>query len=528
MGNARKAVVVGTGAGGLTAAAHLAKHGFEVIALDQADRIGGFLAPFTIEGYTFDPGLHYIGQARLGQALDGVLGPLGIDVDRLFLEMNPDGFDAYRFPGFEVRMCRGLERYRDRLAAAFPAERDGLRRMFELVRRFGEVLPLLSMQKRPGLGDLRAALHLPSVLRWERATFGDLLGHHLKDPRARAVLAAPDGDVGLPPSQLGALAGLAVLDHYLDGAFFPRGGGGALRDALVGSAERDGARFRTHANVLEILVRDGAVAGVRLEGGERIDADVVVSDVDPTITLGKLLDSSVVPSTLRSKVAETRPSISCFVMYLGMRRNLRSRGLGAFNVWDYPTWDLDALYAPMLAGELPTELCMFISSSTERDDSSRLAPSGCSTLQIATFLPWEPFARWADLRPEERGPEYRQLRKEISDRLLSDVEKRWPGLVGDIEVQAVSTPLSNTDYTRAVRGGIYGPAHTPEQLGRRRFHSRTPIGGLFLAGSGVYGCGIVSCAASGRTAALLAAGAEPSVPEKKGLRRGVERFLHAR
>lgn len=524
----RKAVVVGTGAGGLAAAAHLAKRGFEVIALDQADRIGGFLAPFTLEGYTFDPGLHYVGQARRGQALDGILGGLGIDVSRLFVEMDPEGFDAYRFPGFEIRMCRGLERYRDRLVAAFPAERDGLRRVFELVRRYGEVLPLLSMHRRPGLAELKAALHLPSVLRWERATFGDLLGHYLKDPRVRAVLAAPDGDVGLPPSHLAALAGIGVIDHYLDGAFFPRGGSGALRDELVGSAERRGARFRTHTNVVEILVRDGAVTGVRLEGGERIDADVVVSDADPTITFGKLLDPSVVPSTLRSRVKETRPSISCFVMYLGMKRDLRSHGLGAFNVWDYPTWDLDALYAPVLAGEVPKELGMFLSSSTSRDDSGRLAPSGCSVLQIATFVPWEPFARWADMRPEERGPEYRQLRKEISDRLLEAVEKRWPGLVGDIQVQSVATPLSNTDYTRAVRGGIYGPAHTPEQIGRRRFQSRTPIGGLYLVGSGVYGCGVVSCLVSGRVAADLAAGAEPSVPESKGLRRGVERLLHAR
>jgi all-trans-retinol 13,14-reductase len=522
----RKAVVVGTGAGGLTAAAYLAKDGFDVVAFDQADRIGGFLAPFALDGYTFDPGVHYVGRARPGQALDGVLGALGIDVGRSFVEMDPDGFDAYRFPGFEVRMCRGLEHYRDRLIEAFPAERDGLRRVFEVVHRFGEVRPLLSLHQRPTLSQLRTALHLPSVLRWERATFGEFLGHYLKDPRARAVLAAPDGDVGLPPGQLGALAGIGVLDHYLDGAFFPRGGSGALRDALVSSAERHGARFRTHADVTEILVREGVVTGVRLAGGERIEADVVVSDADPTVTFGKLLARDAVPSKLRSKVERTRPSLSAFVIYLGMKRELRSRGFGSFNVWDYPSWDLDGLYAPVLAGELPHELGIFLSSSTERDDSGKLAPSGCSTLQIATFVPWEPFSAWADKPPGERGPEYRQLRQDFSDRMMEAVEKRWPGLVGDVAVQRVATPLSNTDYARGVRGGIYGPAHTPDQIGRRRFQTRTPIGGLYLTGAGVYGCGVVGCLAAGRAAAAVAVGKQPAVPERKGLRRRIEQQLH--
>jgi len=524
---ARKAVIVGTGAGGLSAAAHLAREGFDVVALDRADRIGGYLAPFKADGYTFDPGVHYVGQVRPGGLLNDVLGGLGIDVSRSFLEMDPDGFDVYRFPDLEIRMCRGLERYRDRLASVFPAERDGLRRVFEIVSRYGEVSRLLMLPGRRQLSDLPAALKMPSVLRWERATFRELLGHYLKTPRARAVLAAPGGDVALPPSKMAALAGIGVLDYYSDGAFFPRGGTGPLRDALVGRAEQDGARFRTNANVVEILVRNGAVTGVLLDGGERIEADVVVSDADPTVTFGKLLDPSDVPYKLQQKVEDTRPSFSTFVIYLGMNRDLRSRGFGAFNVWDYPSWDLDALYAPLFTRELPRDHGLFLSSSTTRDDTGTLAPEGCSTLQIATLLPWEIFAPWADVPPEERDSEYHQLRQQITEQLLEAVEKRWPGLVGDVVVQRVWTPLSNADYTGAVHGGIYGPAHVPDQMGRRRFRSRTPIRGLYLTGSGVYGAGIGPCFAAGRAAATFAVRAQPSAAEK-GPRHGFGRLLHAR
>lgn len=528
----RKAIVVGTGAGGLSAAAHLAKRGFEVIALDQADRVGGFLAPFTADGYTFDPGVHYVGHARRGQLFDSVLGELGIDVERAFVEMDPDGFDLYRFPDFEIRMCRGIERYRDRLIEHFPADRAGLHQFFDVVSRFGQVSKLLVPGSKRRLQDLLALRHLPSLLRLQNATFAHLLDEYVQNPKAKAVLAAACGDAGLPASKLSALVAIGLLDHYGDGAFFPRGGSGALRDALVESAQKNGAQFCTHADVAEILVRQGDVKGVRLVGGERLEADVVISNADPTVTFGKLLAADVVPRKLRSRVEEVQPSLATLIIFLGMRRDLRSYGLGAFNVWDYPTWDLDALYAPALAGQLSAERSygFFLSSSTLRDDSNRLAPNGCSTLQIATFVPWEPFAAWANVPPEGRGEDYRKLRKELADRLLERVDRSWPGLIGDIAVQKVATPLSNNDYTRAVRGGIYGPAQTPEQMGRRRFSVRTPIRGLYLAGAGVYGAGVASCLASGLTAAALATKQKASVVYETGggFWRGFQRLLHAR
>jgi len=506
MTTASKAIVVGTGAGGLTAAAYLAKDGFDVVALDQADRIGGFLAPFTVDGYSFDPGVHYIGGARRGQLLDRVLGDLGIDVERSFIELDPDGFDAYHFPDFEVRMCRGLERYRDRLIECFPQERTGLHRLFDFVARYHEALRVWPLGRRlPRMSDLGAWRHL-SVLRWLRSSFADLLGHMLHDPKARAVIAAPDGDVGLPPSQLSALTGIGVLDHYLGGAFYPRGGSGALRDALVECATKHGARFRTGADVTEILVRGSSVVGVQLASGERLEADVVVSDVDPTITFGKLLARAEVPGRLRRKVERTKHSLSSFTIFLGLRRDLRERDLGAFNHWLYPTWDLEACYAPIVDGRIPDQLALFVSSSTSRDDSGRLAPAGCSTLQIVAFMPWQPFARWAEVPPEQRGADFHQLRREIADRMLADVDRHLPGLVGDVAVERISTPLSNTDYVRTVQGGIYGPAHTADQMGPWRFAARTPIHGLVLAGAGVYGCGVATCLATGRNAAAIAAG----------------------
>ena len=74
MSNNKKAVVIGTGAGGLTAAATLAQSGFEVVALERAKQLGGYLNPFKRRKYHFDPGVHYVGTAWKGGLLNRVLG----------------------------------------------------------------------------------------------------------------------------------------------------------------------------------------------------------------------------------------------------------------------------------------------------------------------------------------------------------------------------------------------------------------------------------------------------------------------
>ena len=61
-----KAVVIGTGAGGLTAAVGLAQQGFEVVALEREKQLGGFLNPFKRRHYHYDPGVHYVGQCNPG------------------------------------------------------------------------------------------------------------------------------------------------------------------------------------------------------------------------------------------------------------------------------------------------------------------------------------------------------------------------------------------------------------------------------------------------------------------------------
>lgn len=291
MGSAPRAIIVGTGAGGLAAAAYLARDGFDVLALEQAEEVGGFLRPFRRDGFEFDPGLHYVGACRPGQMLHTVLAGLGLAAESMFCELDPDGFDVFRFPDLEVRACRGLDAYCARLSALFPDDAAGLTRLFARARRIERVAEaaLHLAERRPRPGDLRALPALPGFLGLRHRSLAELLATTLRSPRARAVLAAQSGDYGLPPSRASAIGALLNLLHYADGAFFPRGGSGALRDAIVEVTTRAGARFETGCRVRRILIDAGRVVGVEAADGRRFAANIVVSDADPTVTLGELV-----------------------------------------------------------------------------------------------------------------------------------------------------------------------------------------------------------------------------------------------
>ena len=499
----RRAIVIGTGAGGLTAASRLAREGFEVTALEAAKQLGGYLNPFARKRYHFDPGVHYMGQCGPGEMVDRVLRGAGVNTEGLWCAMDPDGFDVIRFPGFEIRFPAGIENFRDRVAEAFPQDTRDLDRFLKEAHAVDAAMAAVTRLK-PRLRTLSAMRFLPALARWSKVTYGEMLESLVGNPRLRAVLAAQCGDYGLPPSKAPATLGLGVLNHFADGGWFPRGGSGTLRDALVAAGEANGATYRRRAPVARIRTHQGRVVGVTLASGEQLDCDVIVSAIDPTLTFGELLDADVAPPKLKEKAARTQSSAGSVCVFLGLERDLRDYGLGAFNVWDYPGWDLDAYYGDIANGKMPSEWPFFLSPNSLKDSSGAMAPAGCSTLEVVTLAPYAPFERWAGTPSFKRGQDYVDFKNQIADSLLEAVDRRWPGLVGDVAVKDIATPLTNQHFAGAVRGAAYGPAALPEQFGARAYRPWTPIGGLFLAGAGVLGPGVAPCLASGLMAARIA------------------------
>lgn len=321
-------IVIGSGIGGLVAGLTCARQQRSVLVLEAGKQFGGYTNPFARKRFHFDPGIHYIGESGEGGSFRHLLDRLGLESVR-FQELDPDGFDHYVFPDYDVKNCRGLMRFHDRLAADFPTEQNGLDRFFRLLRDADFAIKAAG---RPNVKNfVRLLRSTPGVLRWSRATVAEMLHHYFRDPRLKAALAGPVGDLGLPPTRLSALMHLGLLTHYANGAFVPQGGGGALRDAFVDAMKAEGADLVRNARVDQILHERGRVVGVRTQAGATYRARAVISNAQATATY-QMVGLDHLSARLQKKVQRTEHSCGSLVVFLGVNGDLDTRQLGSSNI----------------------------------------------------------------------------------------------------------------------------------------------------------------------------------------------------
>lgn len=502
--NKHDIIVIGSGIGGLTAALTCARAKRDVLVLEAGKQFGGYLNPFARRHFHFDPGVHYIGEAGPGGSFRGLLDRLGLDSVE-FCELDPDGFDRYNFPGYEARNCKGIDRFRDRIAADVPEERDALFRFFELVHDFDRLsgLRLSGGARSSGAEMWRAARAVPSLARWFRATLAEMLAHYFKDPRVKAAIAGPVGDLGLPPNRLSAVMHLALLSHYANGAYFPAGGSGPLRDAFVSALREEGATLERNARVESILHRGGVARGVQLSDGRVFHAKTIISNTQATDTYAMAGLEHLTPR-FQKKVRATEHSIGSIVICAGVDGALDTSSVGSANIWSYDNLDIDVAFSPKAMSDYRECGSFFLTVPTNKDPDGGLAPQGKQCVELVTLCGTKAFAPWFGKKTMRRGEEYARLKDEIASFYLERAEKHLPGLREHIDFYEVGTPATNLSYTLSPEGNIYGPAHTPQQLVPFRYGTQTPIDGLFLCGASVISAGVVSCAASGRTAGKLA------------------------
>jgi phytoene dehydrogenase-like protein len=480
--------------------------------VDQHAVAGGSGTVFRRRGYEFDVGLHYLGGCHPDGVLPRVLRGAGV-TDVEFEEMDPDGFDTLVFPDFTFRVPKGIDAFRDRLVAAFPEERRGVDRHVALLRQLQRAMRALG---RP----LAMAGALPrslTLLRWAGATFGEFLDTCTRAPRLRAVLAGQHGNYALPPSRASLVVGAGIALHYLEGAYYPRGGGQVLSDRLAEAVERHGGTILLLSRVTRILVEAGRVRGVQLEsphlGPVVVSAPVVVSNADLKQTMTTLVGAEHLRPATAARVRRFEMSPGLAVLYLGLRRDLVAEGHPRTNYWVATGYDCETGYAAVRRGEFPAEPVVYVSIASVKDPTNpHLAPAGMTNVQAMAIAPSAPPA-WGVRAEDARsggyrgGPAYQDRKAGYARTILSVAERALPGITGAIAHEEMSTPLTHWRYTGATGGTSYGIALTPDQFLWRRPGPRTEIAGLFLAGASCRsGHGITGAAISGVMAAAQIVG----------------------
>ncbi|MGA2504573.1 MAG: NAD(P)/FAD-dependent oxidoreductase [Anaerolineales bacterium] len=492
------AIIIGSGAGGLTAAVALAQAGKKVLVLEQHDRPGGWTHSFTLQGYRFSPGVHYIGDLQDGGGLRRIYEGLGVSQDLTFCELNPDGYDHIIIGDRRVDFPKGKENLIERLKSHFPHEAVGIDGYFTDVIDMIQSLSRIGDMNHP----LKSAASTPTILKWMRATGADLINSHVSDPVLRGVLAGQSGDHGLPPSRVSAFMHAGITNHYLEGGYYPLGGSFALPRAFVKALNRFGGEIRLNCRVKRVLLEGKKVLGIQLDTGEELRAGVVISNADPEVTFGKLIGRDKLPSRLRKKVDSVNYSTSCISLFFATDLDLRAAGLDSGNFWFYDHADVDKIYSEgltdaMLQNETPPG--MFLTATTLKDPSKM--HSGHHTCEAFAFVGYSAFENWAHTSYGVRPADYGAMKEDLAWRMVRGLEKHLPGLSKHIVFSSLGTPLTNEHYLNATRGNLYGIEKSPSQVGPWAFQPRTGFDGLFLCGSSTLSHGVAGVTASGINAA---------------------------
>lgn len=509
------AIVIGSGIGGLAAAAALASIGKRVLVLERHTQAGGLTQTFERNGFRFNVGVHYLGG----------FGEHGLN-RRLFerlaggrIEMAPiaGAYDRVHFPDFSLAFAPPAATLKQTLAAAFPHEARAIDAYFDALDQANRAMGALqATHSAPGfLATPLAWMKRESIKRWVGRTTWEVVTEIVKDPKLQAVLCAQWGDYGSRPRESSFGMHAMVMSHYLDGAWFPAGGSASFAREFGRSIAAAGGQIRTEAEVVHIDSAGQRVRGVQLASGETIACRCVISDIGIHNTL-RLLPSEDVDYQWAADALELEPSTGYVGLYLGLEGDIAAHGADTANQWLYDSWDVNALWSDPFAQ--PRAPALFVSFPSLRDPQHDPGPRKRHTAELVALVDWSAFSQWDRSEAEGgmkknapaavRSESYQAFKALLELNLRAQFAQHFPELAKMVVACECSTPVSLATYTGAEHGAMYGLAATPERFLSAALRPRTPIGGLFLAGQDACAPGVTGAFFGGL---MAAANAEPKL-----------------
>ncbi len=503
------AIVIGSGIGGLTAAACLSKMGKKVIVLEQHYTAGGFTHSYDRNGYEWDVGVHYIGDMGAKHTLARRLFDYVTDGQLQWAAMD-DHYDRLFIGDRQIDLVAGPEAFAKELKSQFPGEEQAIDSYLDYLSLVAKAMPGVPLAKvLPNLmaGPFRylARRKAPDFLnRTTREVLETLTGNQ----ELIAALTGQWGDNGLVPDDSSFIIHALIARHYLYGGYYPVGGASEMAKTIIPVIQQGGGEVFTYADVKEILVENGKAVGVRMADGQAIHAPAVISNAGVFNTFGTLLpDHAPHKAFYQNKLGQVQRSMASVCLYIGLQDTAENLALPKTNFWIYPGPDYRGQVEDFLADPDNRDIPLtYISFPSAKDPSFTERYPGRATIEIVAPGPFQWYQQWADKPWGKRGEDYEAKKDAYAQRLLKKLYEKMPHLRGKVDYYELSTPLSTDYFCRYSTGEIYGLDHTPERFEQDWLKPKTRLPGLYLTGQDIMTCGVVGAMIGGLLTTVAVSG----------------------
>ncbi len=466
-----RAVVIGSGLGGIGAAIRLQVRGYQVTLLEMRDKPGGRAYVYEQDGFTFDAGPTIVTAPFLIDELFALAGERTADHVKIvpcspFYRIRFHDGRVFDYTGDEAEIIDEIRKFE-------PADVPGYKRFVERSRAiFDKAFTELADKPFSSIWDMLKIA--PDLLKLQsHESVFKLISRYIKNPHLRQVFSFHPLLIGGNPFQSSSIYSMI---HYLErkwGVHSAIGGTGAIVRALLEMFARLGGELHLNARVEKIQIEKGAATGVELADGRQFPARIVVSNGDVANTYRKMIAPKWRRKWTDRKLERMRYSMGLFVLYFGTNRTYEH--LAHHTIVLGPRYR-ELLQEIFVEKHLAEDFSLYLHAPTRTDPN--LAPPGCECFYVLSPVP--------NLLG---GQDWEAVKERYADAILASLE--IPGLCPDVRKHVITrrimTPLDFERDLDAYVGSAFQFEPILTQSAWFRPHNESEdVRGLYFCGAGTH------------------------------------------
>ena len=480
-------IIIGSGISGLTTGALLSKAGKKVLILEQHDIAGGCMHSFNIKNIEHETGLHYIGNIHKRKKLLKLITTDEIE----WCEIGDGIYDDIYIENRNYKLCKSRDKLEKYLIDLFPHEKKGIIKYFDLIVKVSDCDLYFKLKSFPYKFISKYIKWLdPTYYKYCNENTYKVISNLVKDKELISVLLSQYGDYGIEPKKSNFYTHASIVNHYLDGGYFPKNGTNTIANSIIKLINNNGGRVLVGKKVDKVIIENEKCVGVCMENGDIIYSKCVVSSIGIRNTSNNLVNNLKFKKDYDNILNNVDSSVYHFYCFIKLDGSPEKLKLPSSNIWIYNDKKLSN---NLIDGS------MFIAFSCAKDSNWKIKYPDSSNCVILKPINRSLFKKWENTTIMKRGEEYEKLKKDLSNNLIENgLLKKFPHLKNKILDVNTASNLSTKYYINSYWGESYGlDMSSYRLLNGHNLRPKTNIENFYLTGQDICSIGITGGLISG-------------------------------